>query len=79
MTKREDWGRGSSGTPIGAAEFSKVRTHVKGAVALAHAGDAGALATHRRRRLGGRRLSGFRLGLRGDGRNSRRRHRRGRR
>ena len=40
MTKRDDWGRGSSGTPVGVAEFSKLRTHVKGAVALAHAGDA---------------------------------------
>lgn len=40
MTKRADWGRGSSGTPIGVAEFSKTRTHVKGAVAMAHAGDA---------------------------------------
>lgn len=40
MTKKEQWGRGGSGTPIGAAEFSKVRTHVRGAVAMAHAGDA---------------------------------------
>lgn len=41
MTKQADWGRGSSGTPVGVGEFSKLRTHVKGAVALAHAGDAG--------------------------------------
>ena len=40
MTKKESWGRGGSGTPIGAAEFSKLRTHVRGAVAMAHAGDA---------------------------------------
>ena len=40
MTKKEEWGRGGSGTPIGAAEFSKLRTHVRGAVAMAHAGDA---------------------------------------
>ena len=41
MTKQADWGRGGSGTPVGVAEFSKPRTHVKGAVAMAHAGDAG--------------------------------------
>ena len=40
MTKLEMWGRGNSGTPVGAAEFSKTRTHVRGAVAMAHAGDA---------------------------------------
>jgi cyclophilin family peptidyl-prolyl cis-trans isomerase len=40
MTKKDAWGRGGSGTPIGVAEFSKVRTHVRGAVAMAHAGDA---------------------------------------
>ncbi len=40
MTKKEQWGTGGSGTPIGAAEFSKLRTHVLGAVAMAHAGDA---------------------------------------
>lgn len=33
------WGSGNSGKPIGAAEFSK-RRHVRGTVALAHAGDA---------------------------------------
>jgi cyclophilin family peptidyl-prolyl cis-trans isomerase len=40
--KDADWGRGdaaSSGTPIGAAEISKKRTHTKGAVAMAHPGD----------------------------------------
>jgi cyclophilin family peptidyl-prolyl cis-trans isomerase len=40
MTKKEEWGRGGSGSPIGVAEFSKTRTHVKYAVAMAHAGDA---------------------------------------
>ena len=40
MTKKAQWGTGGSGTPIGAAEFSKTRTHVAGAVAMAHAGDA---------------------------------------
>jgi len=43
MTKRDQWGRGfgaGSGKPIGVAEFSKTRTHVLGAVAMAHAGDA---------------------------------------
>ena len=40
MTKKAEWGKHGSGTPIGAAEFSKTRTHVLGAVAMAHAGDA---------------------------------------
>jgi peptidyl-prolyl cis-trans isomerase B (cyclophilin B) len=43
MMKRDQWGRGAgsgSGTPIGVAEFSKKRAHKKGAVAMAHAGDA---------------------------------------
>jgi cyclophilin family peptidyl-prolyl cis-trans isomerase len=42
MTKRDQWGTGSGGgssKPIGVAEFSKKRLHVKGAVGLAHAGD----------------------------------------
>jgi peptidyl-prolyl cis-trans isomerase B (cyclophilin B) len=41
-TKRDLWGRGSgagSGKPIGAAEISKRRTNVRGAVGMAHAGD----------------------------------------
>jgi len=42
-TAREsDWGRGaaaSSGTPVGAAELSKKRSHTKGAVGLAHPGN----------------------------------------
>jgi peptidyl-prolyl cis-trans isomerase B (cyclophilin B) len=40
MTKRDQWGKGGSGTPVGVAEYSKKRTHVKGAVAMAHSGDA---------------------------------------
>lgn len=40
MTKEAAWGSGGSGTVIGVAEISKTRTHVKGAVAMAHAGDA---------------------------------------
>jgi peptidyl-prolyl cis-trans isomerase B (cyclophilin B) len=40
MTKKAEWGRGGSGTAIGVAEITKTRTHVLGAVAMAHAGDA---------------------------------------
>jgi cyclophilin family peptidyl-prolyl cis-trans isomerase len=40
MSKIEWWGRQGSGKPIGAAEFSKKRTHVRGAVAMAHTGSA---------------------------------------
>lgn len=40
MTKQQDWGRMGSGTPIGVAEITKTRKHVRGAVAMAHAGDA---------------------------------------
>jgi cyclophilin family peptidyl-prolyl cis-trans isomerase len=39
MTKQEGWGTRGSGTPIGAAEFSKLRTHVRGAVVMAHLDD----------------------------------------
>src|SRR5476649_2196990 len=42
MGKEADWGRGeaaSSGTPVGVSEVSKKRTHMKGAVAMAHPGD----------------------------------------
>lgn len=39
MTKKDRWGTGGSGKPIGVAEISKTRTHVLGAVAMAHAGD----------------------------------------
>lgn len=40
---QDSWGKGprsGSGSPIGVAEFSKTLTHKKGAVAMAHAGDA---------------------------------------
>jgi cyclophilin family peptidyl-prolyl cis-trans isomerase len=43
MTKRDLWGRGAasgSGKPVGVAEISKKRTHKKGAVGMAHAGNA---------------------------------------
>lgn len=40
MTKQAAWGNGGSGTTVGVAEMSKTRTHVRGAVAMAHAGDA---------------------------------------
>jgi cyclophilin family peptidyl-prolyl cis-trans isomerase len=39
MTKEKMWGR-AVGPQIGAAEFSKSRRHVRGAVAMAHGGDA---------------------------------------
>ncbi len=38
--KKEMWGTGGSGKPIGVAEISKLHTHAtKGTVAMAHAGD----------------------------------------
>lgn len=39
MTKRDLWGREGSGKPIGVAEISKKRSHRRGAVGMAHAGD----------------------------------------
>lgn len=39
MTKKPNWGTGGSGKPVGVAEITKTRTHVLGAVAMAHAGD----------------------------------------
>ena len=39
MTKESMWGR-ATGPEVGAAEFSKLRRHVRGAVAMAHRGDA---------------------------------------
>jgi cyclophilin family peptidyl-prolyl cis-trans isomerase len=39
MTKKDRWGTGGSGKPIGAAEMNPKRTHRLGAVAMAHAGD----------------------------------------
>jgi cyclophilin family peptidyl-prolyl cis-trans isomerase len=40
MSKRDRWGTGGSGRSIGVGEFSARRTHVRGAVAIAHPGDA---------------------------------------
>jgi cyclophilin family peptidyl-prolyl cis-trans isomerase len=40
MTKQAEWGRYGSGTAIGVAEITKTRTHVRGAVAMAHLDDA---------------------------------------
>ena len=37
MTKKERWGTGGSGKPVGVAETK--RKHAKGVVAMAHAGD----------------------------------------
>jgi cyclophilin family peptidyl-prolyl cis-trans isomerase len=40
MTYQDYWGRGGSGKPIGVAEITKKRTHVRGAVAMGHSGSA---------------------------------------
>lgn len=43
LAQESEWGRGdaaSSGTPIGAAEMSKKHLHIRGAVGMAHQGDA---------------------------------------
>jgi cyclophilin family peptidyl-prolyl cis-trans isomerase len=40
MTKKASWGTGGSGKPIGVAEISKKRPHKKGAVGMAHKGNA---------------------------------------
>jgi cyclophilin family peptidyl-prolyl cis-trans isomerase len=40
FSRRDTWGRTSSGKPIGVAEFSKRRSHIRGTVSLAHPGDA---------------------------------------
>ena len=39
MTKESMWGR-ATGPEVGVAEFSRLRRHVRGAVAMAHRGDA---------------------------------------
>ena len=42
VSQEPEWGRGaeaSSGAPIGAAEITKKRPHIRGAVALAHPGN----------------------------------------
>jgi peptidyl-prolyl cis-trans isomerase B (cyclophilin B) len=38
LSKEEWWGRTASGKPIGVAEITKKRTHVRGAVAMAYPG-----------------------------------------
>jgi cyclophilin family peptidyl-prolyl cis-trans isomerase len=40
FTKKDLWGTGGSGTPVGVAELSRKHLHVKGAVAMAHPGNA---------------------------------------
>ncbi len=40
FTRENVWGTGGSGKRIGAAEIVKTRKHVRGAVGLAHAGNA---------------------------------------
>ena len=40
VSKQGYWGSGGSGKPIGVAEFSKKRSHQRGAVSLAHSGRA---------------------------------------
>jgi len=39
MSKRDFWGTGGSGKPIGVSEVNAKRKHVVGSVALAHSGD----------------------------------------
>src|SRR4051812_35955552 len=39
MSKRDFWGTGGSGKPIGVSEVNPKRKHVVGSVALAHSGD----------------------------------------
>jgi cyclophilin family peptidyl-prolyl cis-trans isomerase len=38
-TKKDLWGTGGSGTPVGVSELSRKHKHVKGAVAMAHSGN----------------------------------------
>lgn len=40
FSKQNLWGSGGSGRPIGVAEISKSRKHLRGSVALAHSGNA---------------------------------------
>lgn len=39
MLLQDYWGRGGSGKPIGVAEITKKRTHVRGAVGMGHSGS----------------------------------------
>ena len=38
-TKKDLWGTGGSGTPVGVSELSRKHKHVRGAVAMAHPGN----------------------------------------
>ena len=38
-TKKDIWGTGGSGTPVGVSELSRKHKHVRGAVAMAHPGN----------------------------------------
>ena len=38
-TKKHLWGTGGSGKPVGLAELSRKRRHLRGAVAMAHSGN----------------------------------------
>ena len=40
FTKKDLWGTGGSGTPVGVSEVSRKHKHVRGAVAMAHPGNA---------------------------------------
>jgi cyclophilin family peptidyl-prolyl cis-trans isomerase len=40
FTKKDLWGTGGSGTPVGVSELSRKHKHVTGAVAMAHPGNA---------------------------------------
>jgi peptidyl-prolyl cis-trans isomerase B (cyclophilin B) len=40
MTYQDYWGRGGSGKPIGVAEVTNKRTHLRGAVGMGHSGSA---------------------------------------
>lgn len=39
FTKKDLWGTGGSGTPVGVSELSRKHKHVEGAVAMAHSGN----------------------------------------
>ena len=39
MSRQAYWGTGNTGNPVGVFEHSKKRSHVRGAVGLAHSGD----------------------------------------
>ena len=39
MSREAYWGRAGSGKPVGVAEMTKTRRHVRGAVSMAHTGD----------------------------------------